>query len=228
MLASGEEELRRLPNMRCPSRLVKTFTVGVALALGACSTAEDQVASVGPRTPRPVAPSSIQGPYVQAGTIFSMKLDEPIDTFYTPPGTHFTGTVVTPLVGPDGRVLVPYGAKVRGTLASVGDPEIPRLRVDLQNIDTVDGTVPLHASVRHAQHYDWVGPPTPEPYASYIFPYDFLEYGSDTSAPGTSPPMHENYGATMMQPREVRVPAGALVQVQLVDPLMLPGARLVH
>jgi hypothetical protein len=208
---------------------LKPLIVGAAaLALGACSTAEEQVGSIGPQTPHPVAPETIQGPYVQAGTLFSMLLDEPIDTFYTPPGTHFTGTVVTPLHGADGRVLVPYGAKVRGTVASVGDPEVPRIRVDLQNVDTVAGTIPLRAAVRSAQHYDWAGPPTPEPYASYIYPYDFLEYGSDTSAPGTSPPGHRVEGATMMQPREVRVPAGALVQVQLVDPLMLPGSRLVH
>ena len=135
---------------------------------------------------------------------------------------------MTPLRSNDGHVLVPYGAKVRGTIASVGDPEVPRIRVDLQNIETVAGTVPLHAAVRSAQHYDWAGPPTPEPYASYIYPYDFLEYGSDTSAPGTSPPGHRVEGATMMQPREVRVPAGALVDLQLVDPLMLPGARLAH
>lgn len=217
--------------MRSPSKLlVNVLAVGLAsLALVACSTGVDhQVASVGPTTPRPVAPSDIRGPYVQAGTIFSMKTDEPLDTFYTPPGTHFTGTVVTPILGADGRVLVPYGSKVRGTVVSVGDPDIPRIRVDLQNIDTVAGTVPLHAAVMHAQHYDWAGPPTPEPYASYIYPYDFLEYGSDTSAPGTAPPAEKTYGATMMQPREVRVPAGALVQVQIVDPLALPGARLVR
>jgi hypothetical protein len=203
------------------------LVLGAALVLGACSTAEEQVGSVGPQTPHPVPAERIEGPFVQAGTILTMRLDEPIDSFYTPPGTHFTGTVVTPLRGPDGRELVPYGAKVHGTVASVGDPEIPRLRVDLQNIDTVAGTVPLRAAVRRALHYDWAGPPTPEPYASYIYPYDFLEYGSDTSAPGTSPPGHRVEGATMMQPREVRVPAGALVQVQLVDPLMLPGARLI-
>lgn len=212
------------------NRSKKVFVLATALALplGACSTAEEQVASVGPQTPHPVSPEKVQGPYVQAGALFSMQLDEPIDTFYTPAGTHFTGTVVTPLRGPDGSVLVRYGAKVRGTVASVGDPEIPRIRVDLQSIDTVAGTVPLRAAVRRAQHYDWAGPPTPEPYASYIYPYDFLEYGSDTAAPGTSPPGTPVEGATMMQPREVRVPAGALVQVQLVDPLMLPGARLVH
>ncbi len=214
------------------NRSVKILVLGAALALpfalGACSTAEEQVTSVGPQTPHPIAPGKVQGPFVQAGTLFSMRIDEPIDTFYTPPGTRFTGTVVTALTAPDGRVLVPIGAKVHGTVASVGDPEIPRIRVDLQNIDTVDGTIPLRAAVRSAQHYDWAGPPTPEPYASYIYPYDFLEYGSDTSAPGTSPPGRPVEGATMMQPREVRVPAGALVQVQIIDPLILPGARLVH
>jgi hypothetical protein len=210
-------------------RLDKTLlwlTLALSFASMGCASAGDDIGSVGPQTPHPAAPGTVLGPFVQAGAVFTMRLDEPIDTFYTPPGTQFTGTVVTPLSGQDGRVLVPIGVKVRGFLASVGERDAPRVRVDLVDIDTIEGTVPLRAAVRSVQHADWMGPPTPEPYASYIYPYGFLDYGSETAAPATSLPGRPVEGATMMQPREIRIPAGALVRVQLVDPLTLPGAHL--
>jgi hypothetical protein len=204
------------------------LALALSFASVGCASAGDDIGSVGPQTPHPAASGTLLGPFVQAGTVFTMRLDEPIDTFYTAPGTQFTATVVTPLSGQDGHVLVPVGSKVRGVLASVGERDAPRIRVDLVDIDTVEGTVPLRAAVRSAQHADWAGPPTPEPYASYVYPYDFLDYGSDTAARDSSPSGRPVEGATMMQPREIRIPAGASVQVQLVDPLVLPGAHLAH
>jgi hypothetical protein len=195
-------------------------------SMGCASAGGDDIGSVGPQTPHPAAPGMLVGPFVQAGAVFTMRLEQPIDTFYSRTGTPFTATVVTPLSGQDGRVLVPVGAKVTGYVASVGEPDAPRVRVDLIDIDTVEGTVPLHAAVRSAQHSDWVAPPTPQPYAEYTYSYDFLDYGSATAARPSSPPGRPVEGATMMQPREIRIPAGALVQVQLVDPLTLPGSHL--
>ena len=158
--------------------------------------------------------------------MFSVALDEPIDTFYTPPGTGFTATVRTPLDGSDGRVLVLTGAKVRGTLASVGEADMPLIRVELDSVDTVAGTLPLHAAVRWAQHYDWKGPPTPEPYASYLYSDGFLDYGTKSAGPGVSTSGRPVEGRTMMQPREVRIPEGAVIQLQLTEALILPGAWL--
>jgi hypothetical protein len=186
-----------------------------------CATPEPQVSSVGPTTPRPVPPGIIHGSFVQAGTIFPVKLDQPIDTYYTQPGTAFTATVVRTLYDRNGNVIVPYGSKLSGILASVGPRENPRIRVDVRYVMTVAGLSPLHAAVQHAQHVDWNGPPEWVPYDSYLYAYDFLDYGSEASIPG-SPAA----GATMMQPREIDVPAGAIVQLQLVEPLVLPGAQL--
>ncbi len=207
----------------------KSLVLAIALALTplACGAAED-VGSAEPQSPHPVPPGSVRGPFVQAGTIFVVALDDAIDTFYTTPGTPFTATLVAPLSGEDGRVLVPRGAKVHGTLTSVGTRDTPTVRVDLQSIDTVAGRVPLRARVRSAEHYAWTGPPITEPSASYIYPYDFESYGSATTAEGAAPAGRPVEGMTMMQPREIRVPAGAQVVLQIVEPLLLPGAQLVH
>lgn len=132
---------------------------------------------------------------------------------------------MAPIQSPDGSLVVAAGAKVRGTLASVGSPDAPLIRVQLDRIDTVAGSLPLHASVRSAEHFAWRGPPTPDTTASYVFPYGFTDYGSDERAPADS---SQAEGRALMQPREIRVPAGAVMRLELVDPLVLPGAQLAH
>jgi hypothetical protein len=199
----------------------------------ACGCAEQRdVASVGPEEPRPVSPDAIAGPYVQAGTPFRARIDQPIDTFYTPPGTLFAATVVTPLRGSRGETIVPDGAKLRGTIASVGTWDAPQLRVKIDSIDTVAGTLPVQAAVRHAEHTAWAGPATLQPAPSkygpdtYIYPYDFFGYGSDYAGPAPTGPAEPLYGYSVERPREIRVPSGALVELVLVRPLVLPGARV--
>jgi hypothetical protein len=210
-----------------PKRIVLSLAILLGpLACGAQQTQE--VSSIGPQNPHPVPPGAVRGPFAQAGSLFVVALDGAVDTFYTPPGTRFTATVTRPLEGLDGRVLVPTGAKVHGTLASVGTTDAPLIRVELESVDTVAGTVPLHAAVRWAQHYDWKGPPTPEPYASYVTSDSFLDYGTETDGPGVSQyggPAVE--GRTLMQPREVRIPKDAVMQLELTEALILPGAWLV-
>jgi hypothetical protein len=203
------------------------IVLSMALLLAPLACGEEQeVASIGPQSPQPVAPGVIRGPYVQAGTAFWVRLDQPIDTFYTSPGAPLSAKVAAPVQGWDGQVLVPTGALVRGTLASVGEGDAPIIRVQLQSIDTIRGTVPLHASIRSAQHYDWKGPPTPETITADVYPYDFEDYGTETSSSNTSVPGRPVEGRTLMQPREVHVPAGALLRLQLTEPLVLPGAQL--
>jgi hypothetical protein len=208
-----------------PNRIVLSLAILLA-PLGCGAQSPQEVSSIGPQTPQPLPPDLVRGPFVQAGSVFSVAIDAPIDTFYTPPGTRFTATVKTPLDGVDGRVLVPAGAKVRGTLASVGTADAPLIRMELDSVDTVAGTLPLRAAVRWAQHYDWTGPPTPEPYASYVYSEGFLDYGTSSAAPGVSTYGRSAEGRTMMQPKEVHVPQGAVIQLELTEALILPGASL--
>ena len=208
-----------------PKRMV--LSLAILLAPLACGAQDQQeVSSIGAQSPHPVPPGIVRGPLAQAGSVFVVALDEPIDTFYTPPGTPFTATVTRQLEGVDGRVIAPVGAKVRGRLASVGEANMPLIRVELDSVDTIAGTVPLHAAVRWAQHYDWKGPPTPTPYASYVNSDAFLDYGTQTAGPGISTTGRSAEGRTMMQPKEVRIPKDAVIQLQLTEALILPGAWL--
>lgn len=202
------------------------LSAAILLAPFGCGNRQD-VASVGSQTPHPVQPGTIRGPYVQAGALFSIKLDRPIDTFSTQPGTPFTAQTTAPLRGEDGRVLVALGARVRGVVASIGTEDTPLIGVQLESIDTIAGPVPLRAAVRTSQHYSWTGPPTPQaPYGSEVYPFGFTNYGSATWTPQGAIPGRPAEGRAMMQPREIDIPAGALLQLQLIEPLVLPGAQL--
>jgi hypothetical protein len=180
-------------------RAAVPLVTGIAAASAAC-TGPSQVASVGPQQVQNVPPAAVAGPHVPSGTIFTARIDEPLDTFYTEPGSTFTAAVVTPLLTPDGSIVVPYGAEVYGTFVSRGSPAEPRIRVAIHAVDTVEGTVPLAAAVRSAQHVDWIGPAQPEPLFGYEYPHE--------------------------QPTQVRVPRGALLALQLTEPLLLPESRL--
>jgi hypothetical protein len=156
---------------------------------------------------------------VQAGTFFSARLDRPLDSYETPAGTEFSATVVDPLLASNGRVLVPYGAKVTGVLVSTVQASQPRVRVQLRTIDTVAGPAPLQAALRAAQHVDWAGPAAPGTRA----PYGLLESGW-TGGPPTpsSRGIEPGYVQDRVSPREIHVPAGALLELELVQPLVWP------
>jgi hypothetical protein len=50
-----------------------------------------------------------------AGTPITVRLDQPLSTEYTHPGTQFSGTLPRPLVE-NGRVVLPQGTKCYGTV----------------------------------------------------------------------------------------------------------------
>jgi hypothetical protein len=189
----------------------------VAVAGGCGSAAPPAVSSLGPQKVEHAPPGAIAGPYVPAGAVLSVRADQPLDSYYSAPGSSFTATVQAPLRDSSGRVLVVPGAKVRGAFASFGTHEEPRVRISLTSIDTVDGTVPLSAAVRRAQHVNWAGPPELAPRASYQFPYDFLEYGTTTAYPPYS--SSPSIGYQIEQPKQVHVPSGAYLELQLTAPL---------
>ncbi len=159
---------------------------------------------------RRVPPSVVAGAarsVVEAGAIFSARIDRAVDSFYTPPGTVFVATVVTPLATGDGRTVVPYGAKARGRVASTGSPARPRLVFAIDSLETVAGRTRALVAVRDVQHVDWRGPPLlfvssrPVPSPGYLL---------DTV------PREE------VAPAEIYVPAGALMSLVLQQPLQGP------
>ncbi len=200
----------------------RLLSVLVALApVGCASALEPEVASVGPQTPDAASPARVVGPSVLAGTLFSAQMDQPIDTYYSAEGAFFTATVVDPLFDAQGQLLVPYGAKLRGTIASVGTHDLPRLRIALDSIDTVRGSAPIAAAVRDVQHYEWTGPDPLALDTSSGPSYSRQDLPSAQRSAGLFG-YQSAYGNGTTQPREVRVPSGAIMELALVRPLTRP------
>ncbi|MEX2572366.1 MAG: hypothetical protein WD737_13790 [Gemmatimonadota bacterium] len=63
--------------------------------------------------PAPVAPRVASYP-VPAGTTFGVRLNEPLTTRTHPVGSTFTATLSEAIRAPDGSILIPAGATVRG------------------------------------------------------------------------------------------------------------------
>jgi hypothetical protein len=201
------------------------LAVASAAALWGCSSAlEPQVASVRPRAPAVGALARPGRPFVRAGTLFSVQANEPIDTYFTAPGTAFTASVVDPLFSASGEVIVPRGARVYGKVMSVGPYDRPRLRISLDEIDTSRGRVPVQAALRHAQRYQWLGPDALQAYTSTSPAAEFT-YGPSLKRllPVPDGFAYQNeWSNSSQQPREVRVPRGALLELALLEPLVLP------
>jgi hypothetical protein len=201
------------------SRLL--FVLVAAAPFGCSSALEPEVASVGPQVPEAASPGNVVGPFVPAGALFSVQMDQPIDTYYTAEGASFTATVVNPLYDARGQLVVAYGAKLRGTIASVGTSDLPKLRIALDSIDTVRGPAPVTAAVREAQHYEWAGPDplTVDTSSGPTYLRQDLPSGQRSA---NLFGYQSAYGNGTTQPREVRVPGGAIMELALVTPLTLP------
>jgi hypothetical protein len=210
---------RRAPGRHARLGGVLATVAGLGLGpLAACSTSA--VTSVGPRHGEPAAPGAIARDSVPAGVVFGVRLDQPLDTCCTPPHTRFTATLLEALCATDGRVVVPEGAKITGEVVSSGLASIRKqLKVRLLSIDTVAGRAPLVAKVTMAQHVDWNGPPQIEP---RVLPYAFRGYGGDTSVGNTEIQGRSPFGYEVETPREVHLPKGAEMQLELVRPIVTP------
>jgi hypothetical protein len=202
------------------SRLL--FVVIAIAPLGCSEALQPEVASVGPKA-ETAAHESLAGPFVQAGTLFSVEVDQPIDTYYSAEGASFRATVVDPLFDTQGKLVVPYGAKLRGTIASVGTHDLPRLRLAFQSIDTVRGPAPIEAGLRDAQHYEWAGPDPLFVDTSSGPSYMMSRYGDlPSDAPSANLFGYQvEYGFGTTQPREVRIPNGAIMELALIGPLVV-------
>lgn len=100
------------------------------------------------RQPQPIVRT------VPIGTTFAVYLDDPLSTETSRPGDPFTATLRDPLVGPDGHVLLPTGAKVRGRVTDVaasdraGDTAVIKLAFEAVSFD--GRSHPMRAAVVEA------------------------------------------------------------------------------
>lgn len=199
----------------------------LVLVLGGCAPA---VMAVRPSSVPRIEPSQIRGPYVPKGTRMIVRLEGEIDTLRSRPGQPITARVLAPLYAPDGRVIVPAGATLRGRLVSVGSPERPRVRLLFESVDTVQGPAPIVAEIEASQHARYPGPTRWRQ-----VPADWYYGGLSTYAYGDlygwgpwggGPPGFGGYVWEPYNPREVYLPEGALLRLELDEPLIPPGTRV--
>lgn len=206
------------------------FTLAaLAIAAPACSTTlQEDVTTTTPADVRPVDPKRVAGPFVQAGTVFAIELDEAIDTERTQPGQPFTAHTLEAIAAPDGRVIVRAGARVRGRVASTGNLAHPRLGLELDAVETTAGPARVSAIVLRAQRFTYPGEVSMSPVGrpefadDYTYSYADGTYGTANSSRGPAP------GAAYerVYPREIRMPRGARISLELTQPILPPGTGL--
>lgn len=186
---------------------VAALLLGTLLACGG----QNVVRSQAPTTVIGVAPSRVLGPYVPAGDRLTVSLDPTLSTATSVPGQPFTATTETALVGSDGRVLVPGGAKLLGHVVSTRGPEIPQLILAFDTVQTPLGAAPIVAHV-----VDVGESPTAE--ARLRVERELL-----SSPPTPGPPA--GVPLTIPNPTDgaVVLPSGALLRLELTRPIFPPG-----
>jgi hypothetical protein len=168
----------------------------------------------------------IQGPYVPAGTRFDAQLEQSLDTSTSQQGERFTAVVQQALTDQQGNVVVPAGAHIHGSVHSViGTNSVPRLRLRFEGIDAAGGFVPLQARVVASGYQTYPGRP------QWGGPnYGYTVWDGPTVWPYGGGPGYYSYGVNgyydVYIPREVRLPEGATLHLQLVRPLLGPGAQI--
>ena len=199
---------------------MKTLWVAVAtLALAGCTVEEIQTTS--PHQVETVAPSRVSGPFAQAGAKFRVKLDDPIGTQLSHPGNTFSATVVDAIVDTQGQVLVPEGAKLSGRIADIEQGVAPKMRLTLLTIGTSKGgDVPIHGRILHAQRMSYPGEPL------------YTSYAADPSSVGNPWMTYDSVlaspygGSSTVFTREIEMPVGSEMEIEVTRPLLAPGSRM--
>jgi hypothetical protein len=206
------------------------MAAALVFAMGGCATTTRVVQSVGPQHVQHLS-ARIDGPYVPEGTVFTVRLDQSIDTESRDAPLGFTARVERPLATQDGRVAVPAGAVIRGRIAELHGGRAPLILLDFQTIGTVHGDAPVHVQVRHAERLVYRGgeemPLAPAgPHMQTAIYGGYTEnsqnwYFSNTAGPIGGGPR----GSIYVRPREVHLSAGARLELMLVQPIPLAIAE---
>jgi hypothetical protein len=189
----------------------------LALAVG-CTP--HLVSSTGPQDIRTADESRIHGSFVGAGTRFTVRMDQPLDSAGSERGARFTAEVTQPLADRAGTVVVPAGARIAGQVTSMRGSSGPRLRLRFETVATTAGDAPLDVRVEQDAARTYEGslnhPPGPSGYQQGPHGTYERHWGG-----GPAGYYHETY-----LPQEVNLPAGATLELVLTRPLLPPGSHI--
>lgn len=202
----------------------QTLTAMLVLALTGslgCAAEKPQVMAAGPQTAEYVSTDDIRGPFAQSGTQFSVILDQELDTKTSYVGQPFTATVGAPIYSTSGRIIVPKGATLEGEVVNIGQ-EPSSLTLHFSSIKIGNRRTGVDAKIVTTGA---------EPYESRVVAY-YPPHGLGPSIiyfpEGKRPDTPTPHGAAMelygyygpMTLRELKVPKGSTMQLELTRPLL--------
>jgi len=140
-------------------------------------------------------------PYAAPGTVFDVRLDQPIDTRLSTPGQPISATLAQPIKASDGSVLVAAGTRIDGKVAGIGHANGPHVVLAFDALRLRGGMLPVGVRVLSAQQSS----------------YRYLPAGTGVTSmqapqPGEAP---SRQGTT-----EISMPQGAIVQLALTRPII--------
>ncbi len=99
------------------------------------------------KEPRPHAPTSsakvIGTARVPAGTMFTVRMIDPLSSETAVPGRVFTARLRDPLIVPNGREIAPAGGIVTGRIVAVQRGDNPRLALAFETLETYEGVAAI-------------------------------------------------------------------------------------
>lgn len=201
------------------------IVTAAAAALASLSCAKEGVVAAEPREVKKADPAAISTPFVQAGTELTLVMRDAIGTQMSIEGTPFTATVERDVLASDGTVIVPAGSTVNGKVARVDSGITPVLALDFRSIGTRWGNADISAKLKGAERVSFAGrDETYDPYDATHYDAYFYPPGAVSYPAGVMPPGHPlgYYDYYDENTREIRLPAGARVRVELTRPIIPP------
>ncbi len=157
-----------------------------------------------------MSPAIVRGPYVRAGTEFTVALDMELSSTSSLSGEPFHATVESPLFDTDHQTAVPSGAALLGHVARVTAGSTPRIVLDFDAIQTPGGASPVVVKVVEVLNATKA---TGEFERSLLASPLVAKGPEDAIEPQVTPAGH------------VYLPSGLLMRLELTRPLFLHEAR---
>lgn len=159
-------------------------------------------------------------PFVQAGTKVTLTMQNGVGTDTSEPGQIFRATVDRDLSSPGGVVVVPRGSIVQGHVARVKRGGTPVLALDFDTVQTGAGEAALQAKLKGAETVKSKG--LAQVYDPYLTTYGPSSYATGvvySSGPTPIPLPYEYYSVPT---REIGVPAGGTITIELTRAIVPP------
>jgi len=185
---------------------------------GAAPGAAPSAAAAPAATPGPASPGT-----VPVGSKLVVRLDETLDSARTPAGQSFTATLEADLVGGDGATVVPMGSTVLGKIveAQASGRVVGRAELEIAFTEVrVNGRlIPIQS-----QGVQAVGENTARKSARQVAAGALIGGaigGKDGAGKGA---MVGGAAALMTRGNQIQIPAGTLLELQLLAPLVNDAA----